>query len=175
MISSTGVPLGSQNDLKRYTPRRTSDCHSGIGHDQTHALEISMSDSESESLFETVFNEAVSAGDLPKLRETLLTGEFVLLSTSKSEDNEEENVGALTAEIDEFEVLVAFTSEANAESFVREMGELFSEDESVDGVVVEGQAMLDYLPDGYGLLIDPELESTSVLDPKMTAAICQDS
>lgn len=116
-------------------------------------------------------HSAVSAGDLDKLRETILKREFVLLSTSKNEDDEDENVGALTAEIDQFEVLVAFTSESNAEVFVREMGDLFSEDESVDGVVVEGQAMLDYLPEGYGLLIDPELDQTSVMDPQMTSAI----
>ena len=116
-------------------------------------------------------HSAVSAGDLDKLRETILKREFVLLSTSKNEDDEDENVGALTAEIGQFEVLVAFTSESNAEVFVREMSDLFSEDESVDGVVVEGQAMLDYLPEGYGLLIDPELDQTSVMDPQMTSAI----
>ncbi|MGI9470526.1 MAG: SseB family protein [Rubripirellula sp.] len=130
-----------------------------------------MSDSESDSTLDGELHAAITAGDLPKLRESVLAGEFVLLSTSKSDEDEDENMGALTAEIDEFEVLVAFTSEANAELFVREMGELFSDDESVDGVVVEGQAMLDYLPDGYGLLIDPEMENTSVLDPKMTAAV----
>lgn len=127
--------------------------------------------SDSDSSGNATFHQAVSAGDLDQVREAMFSGEFVLLSTSKSEDEEDQNVGALTAEIDEYEVLVAFTSEDNAKLFVQEMGELFAEDESVDGVVVEGKAMLDYLPDGYGLLVDPELENTSVLDPTMIAAI----
>ena len=116
-------------------------------------------------------HDAITEGNVPELHTKILASEFVLLSTSKSEDSEDENIGALTAEIQDFEVLVAFTSEENAGNFVQEMGELFAEDESVDGILVEGAAMLEYLPEGYGLLLDPELENTSIMDPRMTADI----
>ncbi|MDE0863765.1 MAG: hypothetical protein OSA98_08255 [Rubripirellula sp.] len=116
-------------------------------------------------------HDAITEGNVPELHTKILASEFVLLSTSQSEDSEDENIGALTAEIEDFEVLVAFTSEENAKNFVQEMGELFAEDESVDGILVEGAAMLEYLPEGYGLLLDPELENASIMDPRMTADI----
>jgi hypothetical protein len=116
-------------------------------------------------------HDAITEGNVPELHTKILASEFVLLSTSQSEDSEDENIGALTAEIEDFEVLVAFTSEENAGNFVQEMGELFAEDESVDGILVEGAAMLEYLPEGYGLLLDPELENASIMDPRMTADI----
>lgn len=116
-------------------------------------------------------HDAITEGNVPELHTKILASEFVLLSTSKSEDSEDENIGALTAEIQDFEVLVAFTSEENAGNFVQEMSELFAEDESVDGILVEGAAMLEYLPEGYGLLLDPELENTSIMEPRMTADI----
>jgi len=119
----------------------------------------------------TNLHDAITEGNVTELHSKILASEFVLLSTSKAEDNEDENVGALTAEIGDFEVLVAFTSEENAGAFVQEMGELFGEDESVDGILVEGAAMLEYLPEGYGLLLDPELENSSIMDPRVTAEI----
>ncbi len=116
-------------------------------------------------------HDAITEGNAPDLHRKILASEFVLLSTSRSEDSEDANIGALTAEIGDFEVLVAFTSEENAKAFVQEMDEIFAEDESVDGILVEGAAMLEYLPEGCGLLFDPELENTSIIDPHKTAEI----
>lgn len=117
-------------------------------------------------------HEAITNGDVPDIHSKILASEFILLSTSKAGENEEENVGALTAELDDVEVLIAFTSEEKAKSFVDEMEEeLFSEDESVDGILVDGAAMLEYMPDGYGLLLDPELEPCSLMKPDVTASV----
>ena len=51
------------------------------------------------------------------------------------------------------------------------MADLFSEDESVDGILVDGAAMLEYMPEGYGLLLDPELEPNSLMAPDVTAGV----
>ncbi len=119
------------------------------------------------------FLSAIEERDSAALRGLILAGEFVLLSVSSDEDDDEESVGALTAEIGDFEVIVAFTTEENAGAFVREMGELFEDEEGVDGVVVEGDALLEYLPEGFGLLLNPEIEDAAVIDPALAAEILQ--
>ena len=115
---------------------------------------------------------AINERDASQVRAQILAREFVLISIS-GDDDEEESVGALTAELGDFDVLVVFTSEQNAGVFVREMGELFENEEEVDGVVVEGEAMLEYLPDDYGILLNPEIESACVIEPTLAAEILQ--
>ena len=115
-------------------------------------------------------SDAVAERDAAKLRSLILTAEFVLLSVA-DEDEDDENVGALTAELEDFDVLVAFSSEKNAGDFVNEMSELFEDDEEVEGVVVEGEAMLEYLPEGFGLLIDPETEAACIVEPTLAAEL----
>ena len=117
--------------------------------------------------------DAITQRDAVLARSLILANEFVLISISDGEDDDEENVGALTAEIGDFDVLVAFTSEQNAGAFVGEMDDLFEDEEGVDGVVVEGDALLEYLPDGFGLLLNPETDNASVVDPALAAEITQ--
>ncbi|MDA8967652.1 hypothetical protein N9F76_00010 [bacterium] len=116
-------------------------------------------------------HDAILNGNVPDIHSKILASDFILLSTSKAGENDEENVGALTAELEEVEVLVAFTTEENAKTFVNEMADLFSEDESVDGILVDGAAMLEYMPEGYGLLLDPELDPSSLMAPDVTAGV----
>ncbi len=113
---------------------------------------------------------AINERDASQLRSLMLAREFVMISISGDEDDND-SVGALTAELGDFEVLVVFTSEQNAGVFVREMGELFENEEEVDGVVVEGDAVLEYLPEGFGMLLNPEIESASLIDPMLAAEI----
>ena len=81
-----------------------------------------MSESQSSSLL-----SAIAERDAAQIRSLILDGEFVLLSISEGEDDDEEDVGALTAEVGDFDVLVAFTSEKNAGVFVRETEDLFDD------------------------------------------------
>ena len=41
----------------------------------------------------------------------------------------------------------------------------------LNGVVVDGEALLEYLPEGFGLLLDPEVENASIIDPTLAAEI----
>ena len=115
---------------------------------------------------------AISERNASQVRSLILAREFVMISISGEEDDDD-NVGALTAEMGDFDVLVVFTSEQNAGVFVREMGELFENEEEVDGVVVEGNAMLEYLPEGFGILLNPEIESACVIEPALAAEILE--
>ena len=110
---------------------------------------------------------AIEARDGNRLRELVLAGEFILINV-QSEDDEEEGVGALTADLNDQPVLVAFTSEAHAGTFVGAMGELFEESDEVQGFLVEGDALLEYLPDEYGLLLNPETDDPQLIDAALS-------
>ncbi len=118
-------------------------------------------------------HDAVSERDSKQLHSLLTKGEYILLSTTKSEQDDDENIGAVTAEIGDIEVLVVFSSEESAGHFVHESGDLFEDDEEVDGVVVEGGALLDYLPDGFGILLDPESDEALVIEPGIIVEVKQ--
>ncbi len=111
--------------------------------------------------------------DAAAVRVQIIQREFILINVSDGEDDgeAEEEMGALTAEIDDFDVLVVFTSEENAGRFVEGMGELFEEEDEVTGFVVEGDALLEYLPEGYGLLINAECDGVQVIDPLLVSEI----
>lgn len=135
---------------------------------------MSEPDADSKSNISSQISEAVAERDVASLRTVLLGHEFVLISVSDGTDDEE-NVGALTAELEGFDVLVAFTSESRAGEFVGEMDELFEDNEEVEGVVVEGDAMLEYLPEGYGILVDPEADGACVIEPTLASEVIGDS
>ena len=66
---------------------------------------------------------------------------------------------------------MAFTTQEFAVEFVTGQPDLFGEEESVDGVTVEGTMLLESLPEGFGLLIDPESEIASIIDPSLADEI----
>lgn len=113
---------------------------------------------------------ATTQRDASRLSSLINASEFIMISIAEG-DQQEEAVGALTAEVSGFEVLVAFTTEENAGEFVRAQGELFEDGEDVDGVVVEGGALLDHLPEGYGLLVDPETDAAALIEPSLAEEI----
>lgn len=116
--------------------------------------------------------DAVADRNADAVRSMLLERTFVVISiTSSAGDKEQEQVSTLRAEVEDFEALVAFTSETRANDFVEEMEELFEEEDEVEGVCVDGDALLDSLSDGLGLLVNPEDESTAVIDPDLAKLV----
>ena len=115
--------------------------------------------------------DAASQGDASQLRSLLVDSELLLLSTSGSDEGEDGDLGAIVAEIEDTEVLVVFTTEQAARDFVAENGELFEEDEEVDAIVVEGKALIDYLPDEYGILFDPVSDDSILIEPDLVREV----
>ena len=116
--------------------------------------------------------EAVTERDAKALRSKLLERTFVVISIISGEPNDDDDeISTLRAEVGDFEALVAFTSEARASVFVEDMDDLFDEDDEVEGMFVEGNALIDLLGDGLGLLINPEDESAAVIDPDLAKLI----
>ncbi len=118
---------------------------------------------------------AIADRDAVRIRNLLLKLDFVLINIDDEEetDSDEESMGALTAEIEDCDVLVAFTSEENAGEFVGAMGDLFTEDDEVQGFVVDGETLFEFLPEGFGLLLNPETDYKQMIDPDLAALILE--
>lgn len=117
------------------------------------------------------FLDAIADRDATAIRQAMTGAEFVLISMSDGSEEDEEGSGALTAEIDGEDALVVFTTEALAGQFVKEQEDLFEDSEEVEGLVVEGEALLEYLPEGFGMLIDPEVEESAMIEPELAAKV----
>lgn len=117
------------------------------------------------------FFDAIADRDATAIRKAMTCAEFVLISMSDGSEEDEEGSGALTAEIDGEDALVVFTTEALAGQFVKEQEDLFEDSEEVEGLVVEGEALLEYLPEGFGMLIDPEVEESAMIEPELAAKV----
>jgi hypothetical protein len=108
---------------------------------------------------------AVDERDIKRLTEFFRKGEFFMIELG--EESDDDGRAMLTAEVDEFEALVAFTTLENTEHFTSEMTELFDESEDVSGLTVDGTGLLAHIPEGFGLLIDPETDTSCILTPKL--------
>ena len=108
---------------------------------------------------------AINDRDAASVRKHVRQSEFILVDVSDEESEDDSDVGALTASIDDFDVLVVFTSEEAAGQFVEAMPEMFEDQDDITGHVVEGEALLEYLPDNFGLLVNPESDEAQVVDP----------
>jgi hypothetical protein len=114
---------------------------------------------------------AITDRDAATVRQHFLNQQFILISiVEEEEEDEDDQVGALTAEINDFDVLVVFTSEETAEHFVQSMGDMF-EDQEVSGSIFEGETLLEYLPENFGLLIDAESKDSRVVDPLLVSEV----
>lgn len=101
------------------------------------------------------FQEAIDRNDLASVARQITEHQFLLIHLSDDSDSDEV-LGALTAEHDGDDYLVAFTSQENATSFVEKRSDLFDSESEVAGFWVEGQMMLDYLDEELGVLINPD-------------------
>ena len=120
------------------------------------------------SLNESI-HEAVAERDAGQLKSLIISGEFTILSSSV--DDEDQNVGAFIAEIDTIEALIVFSTDAITRSFVEGMKDPTGEDESIDGILIDGPSLLEYLPDNYGILLDAESENALIIEPDLIREI----
>ena len=115
----------------------------------------------------STLQQAIVDREAPQIRAALQAMDVFVLSVAGAEDGEQ--VPAMTTDVGGFEALVAFTSEQSAARFVTQRPELFGDDEGVDGVAVEGATLLESLPEGFGLWLDPESDESGIIDPTLTA------
>lgn len=81
-----------------------------------------------------------------------------------SVEGEEVISSALTAEMDDYVALIAFTSSELVENFCDE-SELFEPDSSIPCLIMTGAEIIEWLPGEMGILFNPESEDAFVFSP----------
>jgi hypothetical protein len=83
----------------------------------------------------------------------------------ESVEGEEVISSALTAEMDDYVALIAFTSSELVENFCDESDELFEPDSSIPCLIMTGAEIIEWLPGEMGILFNPESEDAFVFSP----------
>jgi hypothetical protein len=121
--------------------------------------------SESTESLESKLADAIEQRDAVLVRQLFDTAEFVLLTVSDEEDDEEEEgANVFSTDVDGMDLLVAFTNEQAAGDFVRSMEEIYEEGDEIEGYVLDGDALLDYMPPEHGVFLNPESDDSLVID-----------
>ena len=115
---------------------------------------------------------AIEADDVARIAASFLTQSFTLFDvTEETAEASDDETAALTAEVEDFPVLVAFTSESHASDFAGAMPDLFETDADVPAFIMHGGNLLAHLPEGFGILLNPESDDCYVLPPDMVDAL----
>lgn len=112
---------------------------------------------------------AIEASDAARIADVIVSQFFTLFDVT--DDSTEDEFGALTAEMEDVPVLVAFTSEGHAADFAGAMPDLFEADGAVPGFIVDGGTLLTHLPEEFGVLLNPETDDCYFLPPDLVDAV----
>lgn len=125
--------------------------------------------SESTETLETKIADAIEQRDAVLVRQLFDTVEFVLLSSSEEgqQEDDDEGVNVFSADLDGMPVLVAFTNEEAATEFVHSVESGYNEGDEIEGYVLDGGALLEYMPPEHGLLLNAESEDAMLIDPEL--------
>jgi hypothetical protein len=115
------------------------------------------------------FVEVVEEGNAARIVAILSKTDFTLFQVEgEAEDDDYE---AMTAEVDDYPVLVAFSSTEHAGLFAGAMPDLFDQDKDAPGFVVGGRELMTGLPAEFGVLFNPESDDTCLLPPDLAAEV----
>lgn len=121
--------------------------------------------SESTESLESQLAGAIGQRDAVRVRQLMEAAEFVLLTIpDEDEEADEEGANVFSTDIDGMELVVAFTNEGAAGDFVHSMEDIFEEGDEIEGYVLDGDALLEYMPPEHGLFLNPESDDSLVID-----------
>ncbi|WP_197455847.1 SseB family protein [Stieleria neptunia] len=123
--------------------------------------------SESTESLESKLALAIEQRDAVLVRQLFDSAEFVLLTMSDEEDDDEEGASVFSTDLDGMDLLVAFTNEQAAGDFVHSMEEMYEEGDEIEGYVLDGDALLQYMPPEHGLYLNPESDESLVIDQEL--------
>ena len=123
--------------------------------------------SESTESLESKLALAIEQRDAVLVRQLFDSAEFVLLTMSDEEDDDEEGASVFSTDLDGMDLLVAFTNEPAAGDFVHSMEEMYEEGDEIEGYVLDGDALLQYMPPEHGLYLNPESDESLVIDQEL--------
>jgi DNA-directed RNA polymerase subunit RPC12/RpoP len=117
------------------------------------------------------FAGAVDRGDAAEIARLFLKRDLTLVKAP--DDSGDGGASALTAEIDETPMVVAFTAEEPIRAFAEAVPDLLDADGTLPAFGVSGADFLSNLPDGFGVLLNPESDDSTVIPPDLIAAAKQ--
>jgi len=121
----------------------------------------------------TIGEEDVAAAleeeDAAAIAKWLAARDFTLIDEGLHDANG--GTAALVLDIEGSPVVVAFTSQKHAGIYAHEQPELFADPENIRGFVVEGRNVILNLPEGGGVLINPESDEERYLPPELVMKI----
>jgi hypothetical protein len=113
--------------------------------------------------------EAIHEGNVEAIAGYFQSHDVTLIEMA--DESGEEGKAALMAEVDDFPVLLVFSSMQHACSFADAMPGMTGDDGTVPAFVVAGSDFLKNLPEDYGILLNPESEDTAILPPNLAAQV----
>lgn len=115
--------------------------------------------------------DAAEANDSVAASLVIRGGEFILLQqidpeSGEVEEDEEGNFSVVLAEVDDEDVaVVCFTNSSAAANFSKEISEDLPEGHSLPEVTLDGETLLDGLPEDCGLLVNPGTDNECYFPP----------
>lgn len=114
--------------------------------------------------------DAADANDARRAEELIRGSEFIVLQEIDVETgevlvDEDDRFSVVLAEVEEDMAVVCFTSMSAAESFMNEVCDELTGGVRLPVVVLDGDELLDGLPDGIGLLFNPTTEEECYFSP----------
>jgi hypothetical protein len=111
---------------------------------------------------------AIDRGTAAEIAGALAQQDFTLIEMTNDEDGSK---GAFTGEFEDYPVLVAFTSQDHAADFAGANEDLLDANGEMPAFVVRGKDLLRYLPDGMGVVFNPESAEEKVIPPQLVGQI----
>ena len=108
--------------------------------------------------------EALAQDNQSEIARLFPAHSFTLIELA-DESEDEGGMAALTAEVEDFLVLVVFTSNEHVEQFAEKVPDMFESEDEIPGFTANGTELMNCLPDDFGILFNPESSDCFVLSP----------
>lgn len=114
--------------------------------------------------------DAAEANDATVAENIIRSGEFIVfqqidMESGEVEEDGEGNFSVVLAEVDDELAVVCFSSQEAADNFAQEIGEDLAEGQELPAVMMDGNMLIDGLPDDCGLLVNPGTDNESFFPP----------
>ncbi len=131
---------------------------------------MSNSDSTDNDNLSTRIVEAIAAEDIVLLESLIRGGEFILFQqidpeTGLVDQDEDGNFNVVIAELEDDMAVVCFTDSSIADKFVETAVEDLPVGSELPRVMLDGDTLLDGLPEDCGLLLNPTSEEECFFPP----------
>lgn len=114
--------------------------------------------------------DAAEANDAAVAENIIRSGEFIIfqqidLESGEIEEDDEGNFSVVLAEVDEELAVVCFSSQDAADNFAKDIGSELPDGRQLPAVLMDGNMLIDGLPEDCGLLVNPGTENESYFPP----------